>query len=200
MATRMVAAQRVDVDVVSGATTTARALQRANEPTEEPVMLRNWLIAHDLDGSADEAIDVVAGLAEAAVGDGGPPPRLVLCTVVPPLPLVISPDVMGLPDVNADLAADVEGARAALDERRVALALKHPRLVVEARLLRGAPGPLLVDASEREHVDAIAVGSRNRRGLSRVLLGSVAGYVSQHARKPVLVVHPAESHGLAVVM
>ena len=156
-------------------------------------MLRKWLIAHDLDGSADEAVSVVAGLVPA----GG---VVVLCTVVPPLPLVISPDIMGLPDVNADLGADIEGARAALEERRAALAARWPQLVVEARLLRGAPGPCLIDAAEREAVDAIAVGSRNRRGLSRALLGSVAGYVSQHARKPVLIVHPAEHRGIAAVM
>lgn len=162
-------------------------------------MLRNWLIAHDLDGSADDAAAAVASLVAGLVDDGRPPPRLVICTVVPPLPLVISPDVMGLPDINNDLAANIEIARTSLHERCVALANAHPRLAIEERLCRGPAGPTLIDTAEREHVDAIAVGSHNRRGLARALLGSVAGHVAQHARKAVLVVHPSEGHVAAVM-
>lgn len=164
-------------------------------------MLRHWLIAHDLDDSADDAVAAAAAVADAvAVAVPGDKPRLLLAHVVNPVPLVISPDVMGIPDVSAGFAAGIEDADRALQERAATLARRWPRLSVEARLLRGPTVPTLLEAIEREHVDAVAVGSHNRKGVAHALLGSVAESLVHKARKPVLVVHPATSSGPAPVM
>jgi nucleotide-binding universal stress UspA family protein len=41
----------------------------------------------------------------------------------------------------------------------------------------------------------IAIGSRGRTGLSKVLLGSVASAVAQHSGRSVLIVHPETAAG-----
>ena len=52
----------------------------------------------------------------------------------------------------------------------------------------GQAGEAIVQAAARLRVDAIALGSRGRSGLSRALVGSVAETVLRHSPKPVLVV------------
>ncbi len=185
-------------DDVAG--TSAAQRQRRNHK-QEPLMLRHWLIAHDLDASADDAAAEAAAIADGvAVVAPGERPRLVLAHVVNPVPLVVSPDVMGLPDISAGLAADIEDAQRALSERAAVLAARWPRLTVEAQLLRGPTVLTLLEAIERSHVDAVAIGSHNRRGIAHALLGSIAESLVAKARKPVLVVHPAPPSGWGAVM
>lgn len=54
---------------------------------------------------------------------------------------------------------------------------------VETKLLLTAdnPGTALVKAAEEESASLIVVGSRGLTGIKRVLLGSVASYVSEYA-------------------
>lgn len=54
-----------------------------------------------------------------------------------------------------------------------------------------APSPWqeIVEVAEELDADVIAIGSRGRTGLSKVLLGSVASAVAQHSRRSVLIVH-----------
>ncbi len=66
----------------------------------------------------------------------------------------------------------------------------------EHRLLHGEPGsaaitkagPVIVNAAEKEHVDAIVLGTHGRSGLSRALMGSVAEAVLRKAKCVVIVV------------
>ncbi|WP_160133484.1 universal stress protein [Halococcus salsus] len=55
-------------------------------------------------------------------------------------------------------------------------------------LIEGRPAAAIVDHSEDHSFDAIVMGSRGRSGVSRVLLGSVAGTVVENASVPVTVV------------
>ncbi len=48
----------------------------------------------------------------------------------------------------------------------------------------------IVDVADELNADVIAIGSRGRTGLKKVLLGSVASAVAQHSRRSVLIVHP----------
>lgn len=52
----------------------------------------------------------------------------------------------------------------------------------------GCPWEELVNIAEREAVDLIVIATHGRTGLSRVLVGSVAERVIQHAPCPVLVI------------
>jgi len=70
-----------------------------------------------------------------------------------------------------------------------ALALAHARgVAAESRVLEGHPSEALVDAAIREQADLIVLGSHGRRGMQRLLLGSVAETVVRTAPLPVLVV------------
>lgn len=55
---------------------------------------------------------------------------------------------------------------------------------------RGEPGHGIVERANRFPADLVVVGSHNRKGIERWLLGSVAEYVVRHAHCPVLVARP----------
>lgn len=50
----------------------------------------------------------------------------------------------------------------------------------------------ILDEAARMDAAAIVVGARGRSGIASIVLGSVSSGVVQHARRPVLVVHPVE--------
>ena len=64
-------------------------------------------------------------------------------------------------------------------------------VAVERRLLAGDPAEAIIRLAETENVDMIVMGTHGRRGLRRVLMGSVAEVVVRTAKCPVLTVKPA---------
>jgi nucleotide-binding universal stress UspA family protein len=65
----------------------------------------------------------------------------------------------------------------------------HPESVT-VRAVHGFPVEELVDASK--DADIVVLGSRGVGGFTRMLLGSTAGQVVQHAHCPVLIVPPED--------
>lgn len=61
---------------------------------------------------------------------------------------------------------------------------------LDGHLVRGMPHTQIVRLAERLHASLIVMGTHGRRGLDRMLLGSVAEKVVRHASVPVLVVPP----------
>lgn len=59
-------------------------------------------------------------------------------------------------------------------------------LHVERRLVEGDPAPEILHVADEVHADLIVLGTHGRRGLSRLLLGSVAEQVIRRARCPVI--------------
>lgn len=55
-------------------------------------------------------------------------------------------------------------------------------------LSEGRPAEAIVEHAEEHSFDAIVMGSRGRSGVSRVLLGSVAGTIVENSSVPVTVV------------
>ncbi len=56
-----------------------------------------------------------------------------------------------------------------------------------AVFLEGPPGPTLVEYTKAQAIDLIVIGTHGHRGLQRLLMGSIAEYLTRHAPCPVLV-------------
>jgi nucleotide-binding universal stress UspA family protein len=75
-------------------------------------------------------------------------------------------------------------------EEGAALA-REAGFVAEPRVEIGpTPWQEIVGVGDELDADVIAIGSRGRTGLKKVLLGSVASAVAQHSGRSVLIVHP----------
>jgi len=84
-------------------------------------------------------------------------------------------------------------ARAAPDSYRDQLwrELEHIKTLettveIETRLVEGHPHKEIVQTAKEEGCDMIVMGTHGRKGLSRLLMGSVAEHVLRHATCPVL--------------
>jgi len=96
------------------------------------------------------------------------------------------------PSVEATWDDDVRKAERATLEAEVERIAEagHPR--PDEVLLEGTPGPAIVARASEMGSDLIVLATHGRGGLSRAWLGSVASFVSRHARAPILVVHPVD--------
>jgi nucleotide-binding universal stress UspA family protein len=63
-----------------------------------------------------------------------------------------------------------------------------PAVRCEYKLLTGNPATEIARFAEKEGVDMIVLGTHGRRGLTRMLMGSVAEYLVRNAPCPVLTV------------
>lgn len=91
-------------------------------------------------------------------------------------------------DLMDDLTLERQAAERALDEALEAT-LGDAAGEVDRKLVEGAPGDVLVDASTG--AELVVVGSRGRGGIRGALLGSVSQHVAQHAHCPVVIVRGA---------
>ena len=74
-----------------------------------------------------------------------------------------------------------------------AIVLPDSHIPVERRLLAGDHADAIIRLAETENVDMIVMGTHGRRGLTRLLMGSVAEAVVRAAPCPVLTVkQPAQ--------
>jgi nucleotide-binding universal stress UspA family protein len=79
--------------------------------------------------------------------------------------------------------------------KRATLTIRY--LVIHVR--RGEPAEHIVQLASHLDADIIVVGTHGRRGIERLLLGSVAERVMRLARCPVLVVRPKDHEGVGKV-
>lgn len=63
---------------------------------------------------------------------------------------------------------------------------------VSIKLRRGQPQDLILEMTDTDEYDMVIMGKHCRKGVERVLFGSVANRVVKHANTPVLTVHPPE--------
>ncbi len=82
----------------------------------------------------------------------------------------------------------VEGARKKMDE----FLTKHFNHLpnTQGEVLLGDPSDVIINYIKEKDIDMIVMGTHGRKGLDRVLFGSVAERVIKTARIPVLVVNP----------
>ncbi|MHB1004679.1 MAG: universal stress protein [Chloroflexota bacterium] len=116
----------------------------------------------------------------------------ILEAVLPVVP--IEPTIGGAMDpqlVTQQMEADADAAEAYLG--RVVGEWRQKGLKARWFVLRGSPATSLVDFVHANHIDLVAMGTHGRSGLSRLVFGSVASSVVQHAGVPVLLVRGAET-------
>jgi nucleotide-binding universal stress UspA family protein len=144
----------------------------------ERAFLRTALVAVDDSDPADAAIALSAKLARACGT------HLILCNVA---------DTRDIYEMAGTYAYDPrQFVDAALASAHAILERAYARVATsgaaEMSVLEGEPVDAIIEAAERYAVDAIVIGSHGRRGLSRLLLGSVAEHVVRRSRVPVFVV------------
>lgn len=138
----------------------------------------NILVPTDFSTQAEAALDYACTLA----GKLGATVHLLS---------VISIPALGVPELGAALTASaiddmVRDNKLALD--KLADTKRATTLVGQVTLRTGDARDLIPAVAEELGVDLIVMGTHGRRGLSRVLLGSVAEYVVRVANVPVLTV------------
>jgi nucleotide-binding universal stress UspA family protein len=99
--------------------------------------------------------------------------------------------------VNLTSALEIEQIARAAFEKRVAAVEGCGE--IEAFFERGSAYAEIVRRAEAWAADLILVGSHGHTGLTRALLGSVAGKVARHAHCEVLVVRPYAGRGIVLV-
>ena len=106
----------------------------------------------------------------------------IVSVIEPPITPMTEPFV--LPTLyweEAEKAAE-EQANEALKHGVKAISSAHgDSLQVSTEILKGYPKQVILDEAERWGSDLIVVGSHGRRGLTRLLLGSVSQAVAAHA-------------------
>jgi nucleotide-binding universal stress UspA family protein len=93
----------------------------------------------------------------------------------------------GLSYLPPDVAAVVEEAAETSLASAMALVIKNPPRA-KSVLVRGRPEVEILDAASRLKVDLVVMGTHGRRGVSRMLLGSVAEKVVRSSPVPVLTI------------
>lgn len=88
-------------------------------------------------------------------------------------------------------AFPVETNKEALESMLAEVRPADSSLVVERRLLEGEPADEIVRCAKEEQASMIVIATHGRRGLSRMLMGSVAEAVVRRATVPVLTVKPS---------
>jgi nucleotide-binding universal stress UspA family protein len=115
---------------------------------------------------------------------------------VPLTVLTVHPSIVGYFGGVVTTPQDLEqteqvrvAVRAEADKVLAALEGPHPESV-KIRAVHGFPVEELVNASKE--ADLVVLGSRGVGGFTRMLLGSTAGQVVQHAHCPVTIVPPED--------
>jgi nucleotide-binding universal stress UspA family protein len=140
------------------------------------------LVPTDFGDASQSAVDYAVALARKLGAD-----LVILHTYE--IPVVGFPD--GAMVVTADLGERIlEGAQSGLDKEVARVSTSG--LAVRSMIKQGDAWRCILDATDEVGADLIVMGTHGRKGLPRVLIGSVAEKVVRTATVPVLTVHAGE--------
>jgi len=109
---------------------------------------------------------------------------------LPYYPELTAPYPVSLSDINKKR---MEAGRRLVD--RAAARLRAAGFQTDTTVRPGPGRSLIVDIARKWHADLIVVGSHGRKGLARILLGSVSDYVAHHAPCSVQIVRIKSGKG-----
>ena len=144
------------------------------------------LLGYDFSATSDAALAWVNALGKigkletTVLHTNWPPDEARRLGYEGPLPLEANPET-----IQRNLESDLKKQLARFLPKRKANAIVEPGW--------GTPEGYLFEMATRQKVDLIVVGTHQRRGLGRVLLGSVSRAVLHHAKVSVAVVPPAKT-------
>lgn len=141
-----------------------------------PLPFRRILCPIDFSDNSLDALDIAASIVRGNAG---------VLFVLHVVPMAIPPT--GMPPY-VSIYDEEEAAKQRLNEiagQRLA-GLKHELLIQ-----LGEPARRIVDCMKAKAADLVVTGTHGRRGMSHVLLGSVAEFVVRRAACPVLVIRQA---------
>lgn len=136
------------------------------------MIARKVLFPTDFSDAGKHALELATSLAR----DGGG--SLVIVHVEEP------PTAYG----GGELYYVQEPDREELKKRLAAVMPADPAVSCVHKLLVGDPAEAIIQVADSERVDLIVMGTHGRRGLTRLLMGSVAEAVVRRAACPVLTV------------
>ena len=141
------------------------------------------LVGYDFSAASDAALDWINKLREIGtlqiivLYSNWPPDEARRLGYKGPLPLVANPK-----GIQCNLERDLK--------KRVATFLPKQEVTTIVEAGWGNPEGYLFQMANRQHVDLIVVGTHQRHGVGRVLLGSVSRAVLHHAKMAVAVIPP----------
>jgi nucleotide-binding universal stress UspA family protein len=141
-------------------------------------VFQHILVPTDFEASSGEALAVAIGLAQAF----GAQLTLLHAWEIPIYPYM---DFM----LNSEVITSVEDRAV----KRLAESLDKTREVLptaQSKLATGMPWAAILDAINESKADLVVMGTHGRRGVSHVILGSVAEKVVRLSPVPVLTVPP----------
>jgi nucleotide-binding universal stress UspA family protein len=146
------------------------------------------LVGYDFSAASDAALGWVNQLGKigeletTVLYTNWPPDEARRLGYEGPLPLAANPE-----EIQKNLERDLK--------KRIAKFLPKQKVTAIVEPGWGTPEGYLFEMASRQKVDLIVVGTHQRHGFGRVLLGSVSRAVLHHANVAVAVVPPAESSG-----
>jgi nucleotide-binding universal stress UspA family protein len=146
-------------------------------------MYKRILVPTDGSDVSAQAEQAAIALARAHGGE------IVAISVAQPYPVYVAAEAA----MAVDPAIDAEAMRAWAERnvRRVSAAAAGAGVpCTPLTALSHSAGDAILDAATDHHCDLIFMGSHGRRGLSRLLAGSVTQQVLSYAQVPVMVLRP----------
>ncbi len=140
--------------------------------------LRTILVPMDFSPSSHRALDIAKELAKSA----GPAHLILVHAYYVPIELeqfLIQQGDPVLERLSESVTEDLE---------KILTSLQDAGISSEYLASRGAPERLIVELAKQKHADLIVMGTHGRRGLTHLLLGSVAERVVRTAECPVMTV------------
>ena len=144
------------------------------------------LVGYDFSAASDAALDWVNELGKIGkletnvLYTNWPPDEARRLGYEGPLPLAANPE-----EIQKNLEGDLK--------ERIARFLPKQKVTAIVEPGWGTPEGYLFEMASRQKIDLIVVGTHQRQGLGRVLLGSVSRAVLHHAKVSVAVVPPAKT-------
>ncbi|MFO8071676.1 MAG: universal stress protein [Polyangia bacterium] len=152
--------------------------------------IKKVLWATDLDDEEVSALDEAVEMTRLNSAE------LVLLHVVEPLPVATGAGAGMAPNVAPPAADPTSTEKQRTEQKRASLAAVandqvSDDIVKKTRVERGSAPEKIVEVANEENADLLVLATHGRRGIKRLVLGSVAEQVVRRAPCPVLTVNPS---------